>query len=171
VKKTYLQLSKVTGAINNALGEIQVVSIILAAVMVTADVLMRALFSKPIAGTSEYVGYIMILASYFGLGMCTANRSHLKVDLLVQLLPEKAQIVNDMINAVLVVAVASIMLYASVNQGLIAMRLMTRGTFSKVPNWPFYMFMGLGYLPVVLCAVNNFIEDMLLLGAKKPSED
>lgn len=170
MKKFYFRLRKVTGAINNVLGEIQVIGIILAAIVVTADVLMRALFSKPISGTSEYVGYIMILASYFGLGICTANRSHLKVDLLVQLLPQKAQVVNDMINALLVITVASIMLYASVNQGLIAMKLMTRGTFSKVPNWPFYLFMGLGYLPVVLCAVNNLIEDILLLGRKIPGE-
>lgn len=156
---------KVTGWLNSVLSTVQVVSIIFAAVMVTLDVLMRALFSKPISGTSEYVGYIMIMASFFGLGACTVDRSHLKVDLLVQMLSKKSQLVNDMINAVLVAAVASIMLYASVNQGVITFGLKTKGTFSGVPNWPFYLLMGLGYLPVLTGCIANFVEDIQLLRA------
>lgn len=163
-------LGKLNGWINSLLGSIQVVAIIFAAVMVTLDVLLRAIFSKPISGTSEYVGYIMILASFFGLGACTADRSHLKVDLLVQMLSQKAQVINDMINSVLVVGVASIMLYASVNQGIITFGLKTKGTFSGVPNWPFYLLMGLGYLPVLLGSINNFIEDISTLKALKAAK-
>lgn len=151
--------------INLVLGNIQVVAIIAAAILVTLDVLLRAIFSKPISGTSEYVGYIMILASFFGLGACTADRSHLKVDLLVQMLPHKAQVVNDMINSVVVLGVATVMLYASINQGIITFGLKTKGTFSGVPNWPFYVLMGLGYLPVLIGSISNFIEDVQTLAA------
>lgn len=154
---------KLTDIINLILGNIQVVAIIAAGLLVTLDVLLRAIFSKPISGTSEYVGYIMILASFFGLGACTADRSHLKVDLLVQLLPKKAQVVNDLINSVLVAGVATVMLYASINQGMITHRFKTKGTFSGVPNWPFYLLMGLGYLPVLLGAISNFVEDVQTL--------
>lgn len=163
-------LGKFCGRINAVLGSIQVAAIIFAAVMVTADVLMRAIFSKPISGTSEYVGYIMIMASFFGLGACTADRSHLKVDLLVQMLSEKAQIVNDLINSVLVAAVATVMVYASVNQGIITFGLKTKGTFSGVPNWPFYLLMGLGYFPVLVGSAANFAEDirsLIAMSAKK----
>lgn len=163
-------LGILNGWLNSFLGSIQVIAIIFAAVMVTLDVLLRALFSKPISGTSEYVGYIMILASFFGLGACTADRSHLKVDLLVQLLSEKAQIINDMINAVLVAVVAGIMLYASINQGIITFGLKTKGTFSGVPNWPFYLLMGLGYLPVLLGSISNFIEDIASLKTLKATK-
>lgn len=163
-------LGILNGWLNSFLGSIQVIAIIFAAVMVTLDVLLRALFSKPISGTSEYVGYIMILASFFGLGACTADRSHLKVDLLVQLLSEKAQIINDMINAVLVAVVAGIMLYASINQGIITFGLKTKGTFSGVPNWPFYLLMGLGYLPVLLGSISNFIEDIASLKSLKATK-
>lgn len=160
-------LGILNGWLNSFLGSIQVIAIIFAAVMVTLDVLLRALFSKPISGN---VGYIMILASFFGLGACTADRSHLKVDLLVQLLSEKAQIINDMINAVLVAVVAGIMLYASINQGIITFGLKTKGTFSGVPNWPFYLLMGLGYLPVLLGSISNFIEDIASLKTLKATK-
>jgi len=83
---------------------------------------------------------------------------------------EKAQIINDMINAVMVSAVASIMLYASFNQGLITFGLKTKGAFSGVPNWPFYMLMGLAYLPVLLGSVNNFVEDISALKALKAAK-
>mgnify|MGYP001117652271 CR=1 FL=1 len=158
MKKRENFVGKINAYLNTVLENIQVVTIILAAVMVTLDVLMRALFSKPISGTSEYVGYIMILASFFGLGSCTADRSHLKVDLVVQLLPEKHQVIN-------VAGVGALMLYASINQGIITYGLKTKGTFSGVPNWPFYLLMGLGYLPVLLGAVSNFIEDIQTLAA------
>lgn len=164
-------IGKINGRLIAVLSSIQVVAIIFAAFMVTLDVLLRAIFSKPISGTSEYVGYVMILASFFGLGACTADRSHLKVDLLVQMLSQKAQIVNDMINAVLVAGVASIMLYASINQGIITFNLKTKGTFSGVPNWPFYLLMGLGYLPVLLGSVSNFIEDISTLKALKTGKN
>lgn len=164
-------IGKINGRLIAVLSSIQVVAIIFAAFMVTIDVLLRAIFSKPISGTSEYVGFVMILASFFGLGACTADRSHLKVDLLVQMLSQKAQIINDMINAVLVAGVASIMLYASVNQGIITFGLKTKGAFSGVPNWPFYLLMGLGYLPVLLGSVSNFIEDISALKALKPGKN
>lgn len=165
MKKKVNIVGKINEYVNYVLSNIQVIAIILAAFLVTLDVILRAVFSKPISGTSEYVGYIMIMASFFGLGACTADRSHLKVDLLVQLLPEKAQVVNDMINAVLVAGVASVMLYASVNQGVITFGLKTRGVFSGILNWPFYILMGLGYLPVLLGSISNFIEDLQTLAA------
>lgn len=152
-------LYKATTFINKILVDIQVVAIIASALVVTIDVLMRLILSRPITGASEYVGYIMILASYFGLGICAQERSHLKVDLVVQMLSEKAQIINDLVNSVLVIVIGALMVAASVNQGLINLELGTRGTFSGVYNWPFYMLMGLGYLPVVLACICNFIED------------
>lgn len=164
-------LGKVNCGLNTLLDNVQMVAIIAAAVLVVLDVLLRALFSKPISGTSEYVGYIMILASFFGLGSCTEDRSHLKVDLLVQLLSEKAQVINDMVNAVMVAGVATIMLYASINQGIITYGLKTKGAFSGVPNWPFYLLMGLGYLPVLLGSINNFIEDISTLKAIKAARN
>lgn len=81
------------------------------------------------------------------------------------MLSKKSQLVNDMINAVLVAGVASVMLYASVNQGVITFGLKTKGTFSGVPNWPFYLLMGLGYLPVLTGCIANFVEDIQLLRA------
>lgn len=164
-------LGKVNCGLNTLLDNVQMVAIIAAAVLVVLDVLLRALFSKPISGTSEYVGYIIILASFFGLGFCTEDRSHLKVDLLVQLLSEKAQVINDMVNAVMVAGVATIMLYASINQGIITYGLKTKGAFSGVPNWPFYLLMGLGYLPVLLGSINNFIEDISTLKAIKAEKN
>ncbi len=166
-KGFYHSLLKVNEYLNKVLVNIQVAAIVIAALVVTLDVFLRAAFSRPISGASEYVGYIMIIASYFGLGICAAERSHLKVDLLVQMFSPKAQIINDLINAVLVAAVGGIMLYASVNQTIITFDLGTRGTFSGVYNWPFYLLMGIAYIPVIIASINNFIGDIFELKSLK----
>lgn len=158
-------LSKANRYINIFLENVQVIAIVAAAGLVTLDVLLRAILSKPISGTAEYVGYIMIVASFFGLGACTTDRSHLKVDLIVQKFSKKAQIINDLINAIMVATVGGIMLCAAVNMGWVTFGLKTKGVFSGVYNWPFYMLMGLGYLPVVLGSLINLLSDIFHLKA------
>ncbi len=167
MKKIPLAIDVVNRKFSLMLSGIQLAAIVFAAVLVTLDVLLRALFSKPISGTSEYVGYIMILASFFGLGLCTMDRSHLKVDLIVQNLPAKVQHVIDAVNDVVVCAVGCIMTYAAFNQGAVTFGLKTRGMFSGVPNWPFYYLMGIGYLSVATGAVSLLIQDLLAL--RKPA--
>lgn len=160
-------LVKINRRINELFVNLQVVFIVLSAMLVALDVLLRWIFSTPISGTSEYIGFMMIIASYCGLGVCTMERSHLKVDLVVQLLPKKVQEILDIVNSILVIAVGSVMLYAGFTQGMRNMKLNTKGTFTGVPYWPFYLIMALCYFPVVLGSVINIIEDVYALLGKK----
>ena len=49
-------VGKINVYVNLVLNNTQIFAIVLAAFLVTLDVLLRALFSQPISGTSEYVG-------------------------------------------------------------------------------------------------------------------
>ncbi|HAJ28139.1 MAG TPA: TRAP transporter small permease, partial [Syntrophus sp. (in: bacteria)] len=63
-----------------------------------ADVVMR-LFDRPIPGTYEIIGFLGALAVAFALAQTSVEKGHIAVDLLVNLLPPRVQIILDVFAA------------------------------------------------------------------------
>jgi TRAP-type C4-dicarboxylate transport system permease small subunit len=61
--------------------------------LTVADVCGRYLFSKPIKGTYELVGFLLVGAGSLGLGYCQVKKAHIRVDFLLQRFPEKLRAV------------------------------------------------------------------------------
>jgi len=139
----------------------QVACIALMSVMIFADVAMRFLFAKPIAGCAELVGFMMTIVGFWGLGICTLDRSHLSIDLFVAKLSPRAQAINDGINSVLVIAVGAIMAYAGYRQGMTVLRFGTKATLTNIVVFPFYWSMALGYALLCLAAISNLLEKLV----------
>jgi TRAP-type C4-dicarboxylate transport system permease small subunit len=59
--------------------------------LTVADVCGRYLFSKPIRGTYELVGFLLVGAGSLGLGYCQVKKAHIRVDFLLQRFPEKVR--------------------------------------------------------------------------------
>jgi len=59
--------------------------------LTVADVIGRYLFSKPIRGTYELVGFLLVGAGSLGLGYCQVKKAHIRVDFLLQRFPEKVR--------------------------------------------------------------------------------
>ena len=59
--------------------------------LTVADVCGRYLFSKPIKGTYELVGFLLVGAGSLGLGYCQVKKAHIRVDFLLQRFPEKVR--------------------------------------------------------------------------------
>lgn len=57
--------------------------------LTVADVIGRYIFSKPIRGTYELVGFLLVGAGSLGLGYCQVKKAHIRVDFLLQRFPEK----------------------------------------------------------------------------------
>jgi TRAP-type C4-dicarboxylate transport system permease small subunit len=65
--------------------------------LTVADVCGRYLFSKPIRGTYELVGFLLVGAGALGLGYCQVKKAHIRVDFLLQRFPEKMRAVLTVI--------------------------------------------------------------------------
>jgi len=61
------------------------------AVLVTANILLRALLNRPIVGTYELVGYLTAAVIGLSLAHCALQNSHIAVDFLVEHLTEGRQ--------------------------------------------------------------------------------
>jgi TRAP-type C4-dicarboxylate transport system permease small subunit len=59
--------------------------------LTVADVCGRYIFSKPIRGTYELVGFLLVGAGSLGLGYCQVRKAHIRVDFLLQRFPEKVR--------------------------------------------------------------------------------
>jgi TRAP-type C4-dicarboxylate transport system permease small subunit len=70
-----------------------IAAITLAAMMLlsVADVIGRYFFSKPITGTYEIVGLLLIFAGTWGFASCQIRKGHISVTIVKDLLPHKIQ--------------------------------------------------------------------------------
>ncbi|MDA0997215.1 MAG: TRAP transporter small permease [Proteobacteria bacterium] len=77
--------------------------LILAAFIVTIDVIMRKLFNLSMAGSDELSGYAFGIATTFSLTYALLHRSNIRVDALYQYLPPWLRAILDIVGTVLLV--------------------------------------------------------------------
>jgi TRAP-type C4-dicarboxylate transport system permease small subunit len=59
--------------------------------LTVADVIGRYFFSKPIKGTWEVIGLLLVFAGTWGLARCQVQKSHIQVTVLIQRLSRRVQ--------------------------------------------------------------------------------
>jgi TRAP-type C4-dicarboxylate transport system permease small subunit len=77
--------------------------VLLAAVLIGVDVLMRKFLARSIGGADELAGYALAIGTTWGLGAALLDRAHIRIDSLYVLFPQKLRLALDL--AALVVLV------------------------------------------------------------------
>ena len=67
-------------------------------ILTVIDVFLRYCFSRPIVGSQELIVLLMVCVVFLGLGWCTLNKNHIKVDIIESILSRKSRIFLDSIN-------------------------------------------------------------------------
>ncbi|MDP2644804.1 MAG: TRAP transporter small permease [Desulfobacterales bacterium] len=121
---------------------------------VTADVAGRDFFNRPVRGTVEIVGLLLIVASTWGLGLCQVEKKHLRVTLLYDMFPRRVQRWLDIFAYGVCLVTAAIVSWQML---LLAIKYvwMPHGNTSEILGLPFVPFMialawGFGWFGVVL---------------------
>ncbi len=78
--------------------------LILAALIVTVDVILRKLFSISMAGSDELSGYAFAIATSLSLTYALLHRSNIRVDALYQHLPEWLRCTLDILGNILLIS-------------------------------------------------------------------
>lgn len=71
--------------------------VLLAAVLIGIDVLMRKFLSLSIGGADELAGYSLAIGATWGLGAALLDRAHIRIDSLYVLLPQKLRLALDLV--------------------------------------------------------------------------
>lgn len=77
--------------------------ILLAAVLIGIDVLMRKFLDRSIGGADELAGYALAIGTAWGLGAALLDRAHIRIDSLYVLFPQKLRLALDVTALVLLV--------------------------------------------------------------------
>src|SRR5918911_3662437 len=77
--------------------------VLLAAVLIGIDVLMRKFLARSIGGADELAGYSLAIGTSWGLAAALLDRAHIRIDSLYVLFPQKIRLALDVLALVLLV--------------------------------------------------------------------
>ncbi|MFL5197073.1 MAG: TRAP transporter small permease subunit, partial [Microvirga sp.] len=75
--------------------------VLLAAILIGIDVLMRKLLARSIGGADELAGYSLAIGTTWGLGAALVDRAHIRIDSLYMRFPSRARLAFDFAGLVL----------------------------------------------------------------------
>lgn len=81
--------------------------VLLAAFVISTDILMRKLFDTTLGGASEISGYVLAISTTWALALALIDRAHVRIDSLYTLLPARICAILD------ILALLSFMVFAA----------------------------------------------------------
>jgi TRAP-type C4-dicarboxylate transport system permease small subunit len=115
--------------------------------LTSAEVVGRAVWSRPIPGTMELSSYMLAIFILLGIAYTHQVRGHVRVTMLVSRLPRKWGIALDVITTLLSLFIIAVMTW----QGwVVGMEQRTVSDMLRVPQLPFRLLVCLGGLLLFL---------------------
>ncbi len=124
-----------------------------------ADVILR-LFSKPIPGTYELVGFLGTVVVSFALAFTSMEKGHIAVEILVQKLPQRAQLAIEAFCNLIGALLFGVIAYQAV---VYAIDIKKSGEVSltlQMPPYPFIIGIAAGCALLCLLLVADFLKSL-----------
>ncbi|MBN1191775.1 MAG: TRAP transporter small permease [Dehalococcoidales bacterium] len=126
-----------------------VAAIVLGAMMLigVADVCGRFFFNKPIEGSFELGGILLVTAGTWGMAYCQLQKSNIRIDVLTGRFPKRIQPFFNIFAYLFCVTAAGVTAWRSslmTHEYMIA----TLGNLTstlRIPYWPFMLTMAMGF--------------------------
>ena len=130
---------------SRALNVVGIAAVGVLMLLITSDVLGRALFNSPIPGTTSISEYVLVIAVYCSVAYCAMSKSHVNIELFVMRFPEKVQAAIHSFTSILGLGVLSVLVWRAV---LMVAYSWSRGENSgdqlDLPVWPFRIVVVIG---------------------------
>ena len=91
------QMQTLVNQIGRVLGIIGMAVLVAMMLLTGIDVFLRYVFNRPILGSIEITELMMLTFAFAAIVWCTANKSHIKVDLISGRIPDSAKSISDII--------------------------------------------------------------------------
>ena len=116
VSKTFSRLEDVIRLACRGAGSVGASIIAVMMVLTAVDVVLRYFFDRPVAGSFELTEYMMVIAISLTLAYCAIMKGHVRVEVIVSLLPQRVQAVIRSIVTILVLGIFSLITWQSAVQ-------------------------------------------------------
>jgi TRAP-type C4-dicarboxylate transport system permease small subunit len=143
-------------------------------IIVLANIVMRNVFGRPIAGTLDYVCLLAVTGTGLALANCALNDGNIAMSIITDFLSRKKQeIVNIIVHLISLgfwsMVVWRIVIYGSASHGLARV-----SSTALVPLYPFIFLLGFSVLCLCMVLLFNLIYSIknaaVLLGKTAPAE-
>ncbi len=151
---------RVINQISKIAGMISIVCLLLMGILTSANVITRFAFNYPIRGTEEIVVYFMIVAGFFGLAWCAVQGAHVSIDMITKRFPARVQALIDAFMLLLTLTVVPLIAWQGFAQSDYARLHKTASSFLAIPDFPFYIVLGLGFVMLSLVLIIRLIESI-----------
>jgi len=125
--------------------------------LTTVDVIMRYAFNKPIGGVAELCGIMLVMVVASALGWTALERAHVKVDLVMEHLPKKAQFVIDTIMYLVALFIFALMTIWTTGEMFAEAQ---TSSILRVSMVPFMWIFWVGLVIFCICIIVLIIEHL-----------
>ena len=151
-------LSAVLGRVSAVLAYIGAAALLLMMGLTAADVIGRYLFNAPILGTFEITEFLVLLLIFSFLAYTQSKKSHVAVDLLVGLFPQKVRAGIAVFNHTVCLLLMVLITWMGFQKALELKAVGEASPNLQIPDYPFVFFLAFGCLVFCIEYVRDLIE-------------
>ncbi|WP_109472062.1 TRAP transporter small permease subunit [Ornithinimicrobium cavernae] len=157
------------GWLCEASGWLSALALVAATLITTHAVITRYFFRQPTVWQTESTIYLLMLVTFIGAAYGLKHHAHVGVDLLVNAIPERPQLIARIVNAVLCLGVVLVVMVTSyLNWQEAYLYDFRSATAFRFPLWIAYAILPLGMLFVALQLLAMILEGVLGLTGRIP---
>jgi TRAP-type C4-dicarboxylate transport system permease small subunit len=134
--------------------------------LTASDVALRYFFNKPISGAFDLTEYMMAIVFAFGLPYCAVHKGHIKVEILIDRIPKKAQAIINGIILIISLGLFSLISWQSLLYGKIQFDTSIVSSVLLIPRYPFVGLLFFGWAGFVVVLLADFLK-ILSVRARK----
>ena len=148
---------KIVRTINRVMGYVASGFLIILMLLTVVDVFLRYFFNSPLTGTTEISQLMMIIIVFPALGWAAIDRAHIRVDLLVNQLPNRPKALFSSITLLIALGIYIIIAWRSFLESAVVNR---QTSLINLPFAPFYWLMSVSLAVFCLAILALIIEDI-----------
>jgi TRAP-type C4-dicarboxylate transport system permease small subunit len=153
--------------INNLLASLCGLLILFTSIIVTYNVLMRYLFSRPSIWIDEVSSYMLAALTFLGAGYTLLLKKHINVDILILNLSEDIRNYLDILTSIISMIVCVVFTFFSFKLAQDSILLNERTwTSLRLPIGYLYLYFFIGMFMLSLQYLVNIIEDTKIIKTK-----
>jgi TRAP-type C4-dicarboxylate transport system permease small subunit len=150
--------AKIVNSVTRIFGFLGAVTMIGLVLMTVVDVFLRYFFRAPILGSFELTELFLVVMVFFAIPWAAIKKANVRVDLLVSRLPARTRAAFDSVTCFMSLGITALCTWYTVPQVIYIWRLYSVSDMLKIPIYPFYIAVAVGFFLLFFILVANLIE-------------
>lgn len=134
------------------------------------EIILRYFFNSSLIWGEEMARYLFVWFVYVSMSYAIVVKSHIKIDSMMRLLPEKYRLICTQIGIVVWIVFAGVIIYFTMNYVIEAFLRGHEAIASGIPMWLIYLGIPVGFLLSIIRLLIEFIQNFKLLKYSRDGE-